>query len=72
MKDKIKSFLYDIYCSHIYHCSDSMLSRVFVENCKKNHINPFQKVEGEEKYIEYIHASYKYHTKKILSYLSSL
>ena len=53
MKDKIKSFLYDIYCSHIYHCSDSMLSRVFVENCKKNHINPFQKVEGEEKYIEF-------------------
>lgn len=53
MKDKIKSFLYDIYCSHIYHCSDSMLSRVFVENCKKNYINPFQKVEGEEKYIEF-------------------
>ena len=53
MKDKIKSFLYDIYCSHIYHCSDSMLSRVFVENCKKNHINPFLKVEGEEKYIEF-------------------
>ena len=53
MKDKIKSFLYDIYCSHIYHCSASMLSRVFVENCKKNHINPFQKVEGEEKYIEF-------------------
>lgn len=53
MKARIKKMIYGLYDAYIYRLTDKRLSRQWMDNCRRNGIDPSAKAEGEDEYVAF-------------------